>query len=177
VPKTQRVYRPDELTPAELRYLRDYYPDQVEERHDRLRTTLKRLTRKGKDPQQLHWAMIIGMRQRYAHDHVTSLTNKAARRKRSQLIASTNKHLDRALAGLRQLLPPMSSDSSALFGDDDLLRMRSALLQPSDAAPERRHGGRPWHWKQATEQTLKDAGVGKFDRRELVAALFLDSAE
>ena len=104
------------------------------------------------------------------------MTRQEASR-RNAAIARARKDVDRALASLRELLPKGLDGAVALVVNDEVLfQLRDKLLTPVTVAPPiRPRGGRPWEWKQDTEQALRELRVPAAARQELIAALgFVD---
>jgi hypothetical protein len=159
-------YPPDDVTAGEWRYLsRRFTAADVQERRERLVVTLRRVVRKGANPEQLHRALMLGIRMWEEHD--TGLVNKTTAKRRDAAVARARGDVDRALASLRRLVP-----ADLRIDDDRLFRMREALLRPSDRRPTPRKRGRPVvEWKRTAENALRAVGLNQSDRRELLVAL------
>ena len=173
-----RLYPPEDVTAGEWRYLLRRFPKDADDRRDRIRMTLKRLHRNGRDPKSVHEALMRAIRARDAHEK--HLMTRQEARQRNAAIHRAQKDVERALASLRRLLPPVfhldvKGPRRRLdwrIGDDVLFQNRDLLLNAAEVpAPERAKGGRPWVWKQVAENGLREARVGASDRRELLAAL------
>lgn len=147
-----------------------YSEDEAHERRDRIGQTIKRLVRKGRDAEQLHRALMLGI-QRYQL-HADQRTTRSRARKWNAEVASAEKAVDHALSKLRRLLPP----EFPKIDDDTLFELRHEILRTVEVVPSPRpRGGRPWEWKHDTDEALRKAGVVANDRRELIAALgFVD---
>lgn len=82
------------------------------------------------------------------------------------------KDVARALASLRQCVPEGALWRS--LNDDDLFAMRDVFLAPVTVPPTTQpRGGRPWPGKHEAEEALKQCGVVRSDRQELILALGL----
>jgi len=159
-------FPPDDVTVGEWHYLmRRYSAEEAQDRRERLSQTIKRLVRKGRDPAQLHRALLAGIDRWHQHD--ARQMNKMASRKLNAQIKRARRDVGRAIASLRQLLP---STKWVSLDDDGVFALRDALLTPTHQ-PSTRQRGRPWEWKQATDEALRQSNVVASDRRELMSAI------
>lgn len=161
-----RFYPPDDVTAGEWAYLAARFPvASAEERREWIGVLLKQLTRRGLDPVKVHTALMLGIDRFDAHaKHQRSRT---LMKRRNAAIARARRDVDRAIASLRALGP-----SWPHIDDDAVFQLRGLLMKPFAEAPAARpRPGRPWDWKQTTEQALKEAGVAAADRHQLIAAL------
>jgi hypothetical protein len=164
-----RFYPPNNVTAGEWHYLsRRYSKDEAEERRDRLILTLKRLVRKGHDPERLHRALAVGIR--HWADHAKQQIDRVRDRQVNAKIARARDDVDRAIASLRKLVPP----GGPSLDDDELFLLRDLWLSPVTATPPASpRGGRPWAGKREAEDALHECGVVRSDIRDLIAALGL----
>lgn len=158
-----------DVTPAVWGYLNmRYAADEVRDRRERIGAVLKRLvTRKGLDRKRVQRAMELGTRGWEAHGR-QRMTHQQIR-DHNRLILQAQTDIARALAALRRVVS--ESGINLDVSDDELFAMRDLVLCPLPELTARRKPGRPWEWKQQTEDALQQAGVGASDRKELITAL------
>ena len=148
------------LTSDELLYLERRFADNDDRpyRIEHATRQINRVVAKDHDPDAIHAALA---------DAIFMSRMDAAPPTNRRDVARAEKSLARLIADLRALLP---ADQRAM-DDDDIWRNASTILDWAAARqPQRGRGRPPSRARLTADNLLKDAGVSRDDRREVLAA-------